>query len=138
MEDTSKLPDIFGFRPMFTLQPQPETRAKQCDLWHSLLMDFSEKMKRWQIRSTDDIFENRNINRRLKQESAEVILQTLQSSGKCVSSGDNSYWILWRTLIDWGTDIYNYADERGHVGSVCTVFELVDRKDVSWEGMPRV
>lgn len=46
--------------------------------------------------------------------------------------------ILWRKPDQLATDIYHWAETNGHVGSVCTVYELHSGEDVngmSFEGV---
>jgi ESCRT-II complex subunit VPS25 len=44
-------------------------------------------------------------------------------------------WLVyWHTLEEWGDIIYNWAQENGFVGSVCTLFELTQGEDTSDQG----
>jgi len=44
-------------------------------------------------------------------------------------------WLVyWHTLEEWGDIIYNWAQENGFVGSVCTLFELTQGEDTTDQG----
>lgn len=45
-------------------------------------------------------------------------------------------WLVyWHTLEEWGDIIYNWVQETGHVGSVCTFYELTQGEDIVDQGM---
>eukprot|EP01059_Diplonema_ambulator_P006396 TRINITY_DN16113_c0_g1_i1.p1 TRINITY_DN16113_c0_g1~~TRINITY_DN16113_c0_g1_i1.p1 ORF type:complete len:184 (+),score=64.03 TRINITY_DN16113_c0_g1_i1:31-552(+) len=135
-----KLPEIHAFPPMYTLQPVPETRAKQCELWTSLLLDYCKAQRQWALSVDDAVFANKGINRKMAAGDVQVVLGELVKGGHAewVKGSKTKCWVFWRTINEWATDIYTYANEEGHIGTVCTVYELsadgVQGKP--WAGMP--
>lgn len=75
----------YNFPPFFTLQPNPDTRAKQVQAWKTLILDYCKRSKLYliDVRETANIplFNNSNINRKLDQEVVGSILAELQKTG---------------------------------------------------------
>lgn len=71
---------FFQFPPFFTLQPVPETRQKQLELWRSWLI--SQKVTTCGTADRDGpIFKNAAINRGLSDEGITTVLDFMVSSG---------------------------------------------------------
>jgi len=66
-----------------------------------------------------------------------IILEELGKSGNASPLDKNKQrWLVyWHTLEEWGDIIYNWAQENGFVGSVCTLFELTQGEDTTEQGI---
>ncbi|XP_033227980.1 vacuolar protein-sorting-associated protein 25 [Belonocnema kinseyi] len=125
----------YSFPPFFTLQPHSETRAKQLSAWKNLVLEYYRVTKQAivDIREVQSsaLFNNTSINRKLPSEVVLIILEELAKSGNA-SPLDKSKqrWLVYsHTLEEWGEIVYNWAQENGFVGSVCTLFELTQGED---------
>ncbi|KAL6256323.1 hypothetical protein P5V15_012440 [Pogonomyrmex californicus] len=112
----------YSFPPFFTLQPHADTRAKQIAAWKSLVLEYYRITKQAIV----DI-------RRLPSEAVLMILEELGKSGNAspLDKTKQRWLIYWHTLEEWGDIIYNWAQENGFVGSVCTFFELTQGEDTT-------
>lgn len=65
-----------------------------------------------------------------------MILEELRKSGNAtpLDKSKQRWLVYWHTLEEWGDIIYNWAQENGFVGSVCTLFELTQGDDTSEQG----
>lgn len=66
-----------------------------------------------------------------------MVLEELARSGNAspLDKTRQRWLIYWHTLEEWGEIIYNWAQENGFVGSVCTLFELTQGEDTTNQGM---
>eukprot|EP01064_Diplonema_japonicum_P026570 TRINITY_DN38031_c0_g1_i1.p1 TRINITY_DN38031_c0_g1~~TRINITY_DN38031_c0_g1_i1.p1 ORF type:complete len:173 (+),score=31.88 TRINITY_DN38031_c0_g1_i1:42-560(+) len=140
MSAAHQKPEMRAFPPLYSLQPVADTKAKQCELWAGIILEKCQGKKQWAVEVEDEVFENKEIKRKMSAADAQVVLEQLVSDGKAVwiKGSKTKCWVLWRPLDDWASDIYTLADEEGHIGSVCTIYELSEdsAKGRSWEGMP--
>lgn len=65
-----------------------------------------------------------------------LILEELAKSGNaCFLDKTKQRWLVyWHTLEEWGEIVYNWAQENGFIGSVCTLFELTQGEDTADQG----
>lgn len=66
-----------------------------------------------------------------------LILEELSKSGNAspLDKTRQRWLVYWHTLEEWGEIIYNWAQENGFIGSVCTLFELTQGEDTVNQGM---
>ncbi|XP_043480019.1 vacuolar protein-sorting-associated protein 25 [Leptopilina heterotoma] len=127
----------FSFPPFFTLQPHSETREKQLLAWKNLVLEYYKVTKQAivDIREVQSspLFNNTAINRKLPSDVVLLILEELSKSGNaCPLDKAKQRWLVyWHTLEEWGEIVYNWAQENGFVGSVCTLFELTQGEDTA-------
>jgi len=64
-------------------------------------------------------------------------LEELGKSGNAspLDKTKQRWLVYWHTLEEWGDIIYNWAQENGFTGSVCTFFELTQGEDTSEQGI---
>ncbi|XP_076269113.1 vacuolar protein sorting 25 [Rhynchophorus ferrugineus] len=129
----------YNFPPFFTLQPNPETRAKQVQAWKSLILEYCRKGRLYlvDVRESSHIplFNNSNINRKLEESVIISILSELQKTGHAapVDKAKHRWEIYWHTLDEWASMIYGYISSRGFNNSVLTLYELSQGEDVQTE-----
>lgn len=65
-----------------------------------------------------------------------MILEELGKSGNAspLDKTKQRWLVYWHTLEEWGDIIYNWAQENGFIGSVCTFFELTQGEDTTEQG----
>ncbi|XP_060523953.1 vacuolar protein-sorting-associated protein 25 [Cylas formicarius] len=135
----------YNFPPFFTLQPHPETRAKQVATWKHLILEYCQKYRLYiiDIREASHIqlFNNTNINRKLETSVIASILLELQKSGNAIpiDKAKNRWEIYWHTAEEWATMIYEYVVNQGMQNTVLTLYEISNGEDIQNEefcGMP--
>lgn len=109
----------YNFPPFFTLQPHPETRAKQVAAWKNLIVNYCQKTKTYIVDTREanqiPLFNNSSINRKLEQSVISSILSELQKTGNAAPLDKTKYrWeIYWHTLDEWASIIYDFINARG-------------------------
>ena len=74
------------------------------------------------------------IERRLSADALRAVFDHLHGQGQCEwldGKEKNTCLIYWKTPIEWGNLIYNWAVNSGNTDTVCTIFELTEGDDVS-------
>lgn len=129
-----KAPEFFNFPPFFTLQPVQETREKQLALWRELILRYHTERKIKTLVVHDcPLWKNEAINRKLNRDEINTVLEDFcaHGHGEWLDEGKTNCRILWRKPEQLATDIYQWAEHNGYVGSVCTVYELHSGEDVN-------
>lgn len=129
----------YSFPPFFTLQPHPETRAKQVTAWKNLILTYCQKTKTYVIdvreASQFQLFNNSTINRKLEHNVIVSILTELEKHGNAapLDKAKNRWEIYWHTLEEWASTIYEYISNRGMQNTVVTLYELGQGEDAQGE-----
>lgn len=109
----------YSFPPFFTLQPHPETRAKQVTAWKHLIITYCQQKKiyRLDVREASKVplFHNVSINRKLDENVIVSILSELQKSGNVMPVDKQKFrWeIYWHTLEQWSSILYEFITNTG-------------------------
>lgn len=107
------------------------TRAKQLALWRQLILQYHTSHKIKVLRIHDcPLWRNPSIDRKLDADEIATVIADFIASGHGERIDAASVRILWRKPAELATDIYNWADQNGLIGSVCTIFELHSGEDV--------
>ncbi|XP_055378232.1 vacuolar protein-sorting-associated protein 25 [Condylostylus longicornis] len=118
----------YNFPPFFTLQPHAETKDQQISVWSNLILKYHKHKNQSQLNVNDDneLFHNEKLNRKLKIDARQVILETLTKTGHAapLDKKKDQWEIYWHTLDEWANIIYNWAVETGQTNSVCTLYEI--------------
>lgn len=79
------------------------------------------------------LFFNKTLNRRLPLEGRQLVLEQLESTEHaCALDKKKTQWeIYWYTLDELGNMLYKWASDSGHIGSVCTIYELSKGDDTT-------
>lgn len=127
------------------MQPVLSSREKQLALWRELILNYhtANKVKTLVLHDCP-LWENAKINRRLSPEEIQRVVEDFCQHGHGEWLDDNSSSstqqdgkrrtacrILWRKPEQLATDIYAWAEQNGHVNSVCTIYELHSGEDVN-------
>jgi ESCRT-II complex subunit VPS25 len=129
-----KFPEFYSFPPFFTIQPVLTTREKQMGLWRELILRYhtQHKLKTLVVHECP-LWKNREIQRSLSNDDIKVVMEDFVKSGHGEWEDKEQKTrcrILWRKPEQLASDVYDWAVANGHVGSVCTVYELHSGEDV--------
>lgn len=135
-----EFPRYYDFPPMYTLQPNANTRAAQLDKWSSLLQSYCAHHKLYRlsiptaassaISSSGDstsVFTNSKLSYTLKPDAAKAVVEHMRAEGRAEwispTAQDGAY-IYWRTPNEWASLIEAWLEDTGQRAGVLTLFEL--------------
>jgi len=103
-------------------------------LWRELILNYhaSQKIKALVVHECP-LWSNAEIGRQLSPENINQVMEDFVQSGHGEWQDDETKTrcrILWRKPEQLASDIYDWAEANGFVGSVCTVYELHSGEDV--------
>ncbi|XP_005183387.1 vacuolar protein-sorting-associated protein 25-like [Musca domestica] len=121
----------YTFPPFFTLQPHEETRQQQLNVWSELFLKYLKHLNKFTVNINEGSFPlyyNESLNRRLSPSMILQILQKLQSTGHAqpLDKKRQEWQVYWHTLEEYGNMIYDWIQETGQTGSVCTLYEIAN------------
>ena len=141
--DGFTFPEIYQFRPFFTLQPTPLTRSSQISKWSSLILSFCKFHRLFRVSLTPafcntPLFHNTELRKRLKLDDILTVLEwmnTREGGSRCewikkdAKKGQSEAavkeaWIWWHYPSDWANEILAWVDGTGQKGVVFTVWEM--------------
>ena len=121
---TYKLPRIYNFPPLFTIQPVETTRTKQLDSWCSIITAFHEHHNKTILSvNTFELFDNKTINRTLNNKDRIIIIDHIvqRGYGEWISNkSDNNKtqcMIFYKTLNEWVKIICDFARKYSMIGT---------------------
>mmetsp|Transcript_10873 Transcript_10873/g.16559 ORF Transcript_10873/g.16559 Transcript_10873/m.16559 type:complete len:177 (+) Transcript_10873:56-586(+) len=130
-------PELWSFPPFFTIQPVQATRIKQLDIWKQLILEYHMTRNLHTMTLTEfPYFENQSIDRKLSREGVLAVISHLIASGNAEWEDDNRSRarIMWRTAEAVASDIYSWVTSNGYIGTVFTVYELLNGEEYSDSG----
>jgi len=119
------------FPPLFTLQPNDATRARQLDTWAALLVSWAAAHAHAVIAPLADwpLWENRALARRLPPEGVRAVADLLVARGRAEwADGDAraALRVVWHTPAEWAALVFAHVDAHGFInGDVTTVGDLL-------------
>ncbi|RWS11378.1 vacuolar protein-sorting-associated protein 25-like protein, partial [Dinothrombium tinctorium] len=125
----------YSFPPFFTIQPNTETRKVQLEAWRSLILSYckANRIHTLDVQQSlkNEIFCNRKINRELNYESLMIILDYLREKGSIewFDKKKSKCYVYWKTPNEWANVIYDWAQSRSLINTVCTFYEIVSGDD---------
>lgn len=156
---TFPLPPWTSFPPFYTLQPNLQTRARQYELWSTLLQTYARHHTLFRLSLSSpppNLFSNDRLNRALKPSDVRALLDHLSkaenggvvewippSAPSSSSSGgraeqSQAVYIWWRSPGEWADALYGWVEETGQKGAVLTLYELREGEAVrgkEWRAM---
>ncbi|KAI0903990.1 ESCRT-II complex subunit-domain-containing protein [Ustulina deusta] len=145
-----QFPREYHFPPFFTRQPNLGTRHSQHSKWASLVLAYCAHHRLYKLSltspSTEDLFHNRRIGKRLSLADAREVLESMRRDGRAEfirSGGDNDgsggggsgegdvVWVYWRTPEEWAALLEAWVDETAQKGTVLTLYELSQGEDTT-------
>ncbi|KAF9351280.1 Vacuolar protein-sorting-associated protein 25 [Mortierella sp. AD094] len=127
-----QFPSIHNFPPFYTLQPTESTWKSQADLWSTIIMRYYRHHRLYQLdlddtATNEDLFNNQRINRRLKPETIQAIVDEMVKKGDAewdATSRKRRAIIYWRKPEDWASMISSWVFESGLNNSILTFYEI--------------
>jgi ESCRT-II complex subunit VPS25 len=112
---------LWSFPPLFTLQPNQQTRDAQLAEWQKIVSAFCESSRpRVEVISLDDcpVWENRDLGRRLPPDGARAVADFMIRSRRAAFEVGSTTMlrVMWRSDDEWATLLHAFADRNGHVG----------------------
>ncbi|KAK4543668.1 hypothetical protein LTR36_005313 [Oleoguttula mirabilis] len=134
---TFNFPTYTSFPPFYTLQPNLTTRARQLELWSTLVTSYCAHNRIFRLSLSSlptDLFNNTHIHRSLKPADIRTVLDHMSKpeSGPRIdwvpstTKGEqsSSCYVYWKTIGEWADALYGWVDDTGQKGAVLTVYEL--------------
>lgn len=146
MQGEQQRPAIYSFPPFFTKQRNQEVELQRKDDWVKWIVQWARERKRTEIlvekELGGELFGNDAIRRRLKLEDAIEILDymAMKGNGFWGRAGKSEFHVLYKSLHEWMKLLNDWVDATGQMGSVFTVYELLEGDDTTKEefhGMDR-
>ncbi|CUS24785.1 LAQU0S19e01574g1_1 [Lachancea quebecensis] len=140
-----KLPPIYNFPPLYTCQPNVLIREQQLSTWCDLILDFAKTNSVWCMSqegtvvkdsesSGQSIFRNESIQRSVTAPFRDQIWNKMVQSEKAIKSNNGVYFILWRSVDYWSSQILQWFETTGKLNQVMTVYELLEGDEtLGWE-----
>jgi len=133
---TFEFPALYDFPPFFTLQPVEGTRETQNEAWLELILAFTRHFRVYELdvaeaAATSPLFRNDAIDRKLSEGAIRELLDLLVERGQAEwsSKAKGRVTILWRSVGEWASLIYKWADDLGKVNEVITLYNLREGED---------
>ncbi|XP_055917245.1 vacuolar protein-sorting-associated protein 25 [Eupeodes corollae] len=128
---TYELPWEYSFPPFYTLQHHEETKKRQISVWADIVLKYYKSTNNNKLSiSTSTLFKNDSIGRKVSDELALQIFESLHKSGFAhpIDKERNEWNLCWYTLDEYADMMYSWASETGHSNTICTLFELSSAK----------
>ncbi|KAF9131169.1 Vacuolar protein-sorting-associated protein 25 [Mortierella sp. 14UC] len=127
-----QFPSIHNFPPFYTLQPTASTWKNQSDLWGTIIMRFYRHHRLYQLdlddsATNDQLFNNQRINRKLKPETIQAIIEEMVKKGDAewdATSRKRRAIVYWRKPEDWAAMISSWVFDSGLNNSILTYYEI--------------
>jgi len=135
-----EFPREHRFPPMYTLQPNLNSRAVQLDKWSKMVQSYCAHARvfRLDAEAQEAIFSNKTINKRFSDQAIREVLGVMKAEGRAepikpeaaaAAAGDGVplMFIYWRTPEEWAEEIEAWLARTGQQkGSVLTVYEVAN------------
>ena len=140
--NTFKLPEIYHFPPLFTIQPVETTRIKQLESWCHIITEYHKFHKKTILSiNTFELFNNKKIQRSLNTNDRIVIMEHIikKGYGDWLNNNNNDNnnktqcMIFYKTINEWVKIISDYARSYNLIGDVFTIYDLIQGDDASNE-----
>ncbi|PIB01170.1 Vacuolar protein-sorting-associated protein 25 [Cercospora beticola] len=132
-----RFPSYASFPPFYTLQPNLTTRARQLELWSSLVTSYCAHHRLFRLAISSpppDLFANTALPRSLKPADVRAVLDYMSQP----ANGPRAEWIAptargetssvcyiyWKTPAEWADLLYAFVEDTGQKGAVLTIYEL--------------
>eukprot|EP00842_Homolaphlyctis_polyrhiza_P002932 jgi/Hompol1/363/HPOL_005293-RA len=130
-------PEIYGFPPFFTQQPNLDTWAKQRQQWCDLILSYAAHHRIYildinQVAGKAEPFINPTLQRSLPRDTLRLVLEHLVGSMQCAeweSKEHDRCLLFWRKPEEWAALISKWVFDTGRNGTVCTTYEIVHGDD---------
>ncbi|KAJ0119463.1 ESCRT-II complex subunit [Diaporthe amygdali] len=148
-----QFPREYYFPPFFTRQTNLNTHHAQLVKWSSLVLSYCQHHRIFKLSlsptgsssataaadgssgSTEDIFHNKKLNRRLALADIREVVDFMRKDGRAeyvggaeggAGAGGDVVWVYWRTPEEWAALVEGWVDETAQKGTVLTLYELTE------------
>lgn len=147
-----EFPREYYFPPFFTRQTNLNTHHAQLVKWSALVLAYCQHHRIFKLplspttsttstststtstsnATTEDIFFNRKLNRRLALADVRELVDFMKKDGRADYVGDGEgaggdvVWVYWRTPEEWAALVEAWVDETAQKGTVLTLYELTE------------
>jgi len=122
------LPEMYGFPPLFTLQPVAATREKQLKIWRDIVVAYHiHNSLHHMVPETFPLFCNESIGRRLNKEGIDAVVQSLIQHGNAewTDATHTSLHVIWKSVEVISGEVLEWARKNDDgSGTVYTIYEL--------------
>lgn len=135
----SVFPAIYSFPPFFTRQRNEETESQRKEDWVQWILQWAGAKRQTQLlveqELKGELFCNEAIGRGLSREDAVDVLDYMASKGNGEWTGPDKavFLIYYKSLAEWARLVYEFVNRTGQMGSVFTVYELLEGDDTTKE-----
>jgi ESCRT-II complex subunit VPS25 len=128
-------PNSYNFPPLFTPQPNLQTRAAQLRRWSILIQKYCRHHRIYQLSIIDaletPLFHNAALKKRLSLRDAKEVIDYMVSKegderAEWLSPEKAAAWIWWRKPEEWANMIAAWVDETGQKNVVLTLYEITE------------
>ena len=136
-ETKFSIPSYASFPPFYTLQPNLTTRARQLELWATLITSYCAHHRLFRLSLSSpppDLFANSTIARSLKTADIRAVIDYMSQPANgptaewipATTRGETSTtcYVYWKTPAEWADLIYAFVEDTGQKGAVLTIYEL--------------
>lgn len=121
-----------AFPPLYTLQPNAETRRQQLKVWVDLVHDWSRRTGTSTFAPAScGVFRNDEIKRSLDAEGVAAVVDAIVGDGRGEVVDGGMLFLLAARPRDVAAAVYDWARAGRKLGGVFTVLELYDGADES-------
>ncbi len=105
--------EFIDFPPLYTLQPNLESRSKQFRIWFDIIK--FNRIKFIGVNEVPPLFSNSKINRKLNREFILSLCDYLlrEGYGEYRTPNRGEFLVYDKPLPDWATEIHRAVDARG-------------------------
>lgn len=125
-------PKAHAFPPMYTIQPNPVTRAAQFGRWSSLVQQYCQHHRIFRLELPasyeSPLFVNADISRRLAPDAVAQVLDFMasdQGGHRGAWIFRQAFWVYWKTPEEWADVLMRWVEQVGQKNVVLTFYELL-------------
>ncbi|KAL7720313.1 vacuolar protein-sorting-associated protein [Entamoeba marina] len=129
-----EFPEYTKFPPFYTIQPIAKTREYQLQLWAMLIIKYCEHNHRPVFTFSDftklEVFTNKEIHRNLNEDGVKCVFDYMKDQKQVLSLDKKAkFVILYRSIDEWATLVYEYAHSRGLLNHSITFYSMQQDED---------
>lgn len=127
-----KPPAIYSFPPFFTRQRNEALEKQRKEDWVGWIVTWAKARRMTELlverELGGELFCNKTIGRGLSRDDAVDVLEYMRErgNGEWLTAGKDKFLVLYRSYAEWAKLVFDWVDSTGQMGSVFTVYELLE------------
>ncbi len=104
-----------------------ETRTKQLEHWRQLIVSYQSSISSFRLApASSPYFKNDTLDRRLNTEGVDLVIGYLIEKGNAEweDTSKSSLFIFYKSIATQADELYAWADKKGYINNVLTLYEL--------------